>query len=178
MSHLVLATMPKRKRDEGQLQEQVDPTDHHPVRRSRHSCIEQVLDLGKKNVFKSLKLARGFERQKLGRRQKVAKEDNAAEEIARLEAEVVVLKVRCTSKEARRVPLLMSVVDFRFGSYSGDTFVQVHTKIQIDIFFPRSSRLHYDQGPITFAATRNLSCKCTSPTIQLQRRKDGSGRDY
>ena len=54
--------------------------------------IEGSLDQGKKALFRALKVARGFERQKLGRRQKNAKAENAEADITRLEAEVVALK--------------------------------------------------------------------------------------
>jgi hypothetical protein len=44
-------------------------------------------------LHRALKVARGFERQKLGRRQKTAKDNQDVAEVARLEAEVVALKV-------------------------------------------------------------------------------------
>lgn len=54
---------------------------------------ESVLEHSKKALSRALKIARGIERQKLGRRQKTAKESNAAAESARLTAEVTALKV-------------------------------------------------------------------------------------
>ena len=55
--------------------------------------LEEALEQGKKNLFRALKLARGFERQKLGRRQKSARAKNEAGISSRLAAEVTVLKV-------------------------------------------------------------------------------------
>ena len=52
-----------------------------------------ALDQYEKALFRALKLARGFERQKLGRRQKAAKQSNDDVETARLNAEVAALKV-------------------------------------------------------------------------------------
>ena len=54
---------------------------------------EHLLEQGKKALFRSLKVARGFERQKLGRRQKTAKAEKAETDIIRLDAEVAALKV-------------------------------------------------------------------------------------
>ena len=55
--------------------------------------VEHLLEQGKKALFKSLKVARGFERQKLGRRQKTAKAEKAEDDLIRLNAEVAALKV-------------------------------------------------------------------------------------
>ena len=55
--------------------------------------VEHLLEQGKKALFRSLKVARGFERQKLGRRQKTAKAEKAETDVIRLDAEVAALKV-------------------------------------------------------------------------------------
>ncbi len=55
--------------------------------------VEQLLEQGKKALFRSLKVARGFERQKLGRRQKTAKAEKVEADVIRLDAEVAALKV-------------------------------------------------------------------------------------
>lgn len=56
--------------------------------------VKNSVELGKTSLFRALKLARGFERQKLGRRQKTARESNVDVEImARLDAEISTLKV-------------------------------------------------------------------------------------
>lgn len=57
--------------------------------------VEHLLEQGKKALFRSLKVARGFERQKLGRRQKTAKAEKAEDDLIRFSAEVAVLKVCC-----------------------------------------------------------------------------------
>lgn len=62
--------------------------------RAQYAQIEGALDYGRRTLFKALKIARGFERQKLGRRQKTAKEQKKEEDIKRFDAEVAALKVR------------------------------------------------------------------------------------
>ncbi len=64
--------------------------------------LEHETEHGKKILHRALKVARGFERQKLGRRQKTAKDNQDVAEVARLEAEVVALKV-CREQLARRL---------------------------------------------------------------------------
>ena len=59
--------------------------------------VEHLLEQGKKALFKSLKVARGFERQKLGRRQNTAKAEKAYDDLQRLNSEVAALKV-CASE--------------------------------------------------------------------------------
>lgn len=86
--------MPKRKRleiytAEDRLEESLDRSV-----RSQRQQLETFIEYGKKNLSRALKVARGFERQKLGRRQKTAKEKPDHAEMARLEAEVAALKVR------------------------------------------------------------------------------------
>ena len=59
----------------------------------RRRRIKAALDQGQKDLFRALKLGRGFERQKLGRRQKNARADGNDEAFARMEKEVTALKV-------------------------------------------------------------------------------------
>ena len=61
--------------------------------RKRRRRIEAALDHSQKEFFRALKLSRGLERQKLGRRQKKARADGNDEAIARMEKEVTALKV-------------------------------------------------------------------------------------
>ena len=84
--------MSKRKFADFKEQRASKPTAHNEVS-IKHSRVYGVLDNGKTNLFRALKVARGFERQKLGRRQKNAKKDGADGDMARLEAETVALKV-------------------------------------------------------------------------------------
>ncbi|KAL9118295.1 MAG: hypothetical protein Q9187_005162 [Circinaria calcarea] len=60
--------------------------------RQRQRHLEGVIDNGKKSVFRALKLGRGFERQKMGRRQKLAREKHVDKDIKRMDAEIVALK--------------------------------------------------------------------------------------
>ncbi|KAI4124305.1 MAG: hypothetical protein LQ341_007093, partial [Variospora aurantia] len=59
---------------------------------AQRQSFENVLERSKQRLFQALKLARGFERQKLGRRQKVAKEAGDDGDSERLAAEVTALK--------------------------------------------------------------------------------------
>ena len=77
--------MPKRKRE-------VTSRDGGKVSQSQ-TQLEEALEQGKKSLFKALKLARGFERQKLGRRQKSAQVKNEGAALSRFATEVNALKV-------------------------------------------------------------------------------------
>lgn len=58
-----------------------------------HNLVQAVIDNGIFSITHALKIARGFERQKLGRRQKAAKEEsNQLDVTERLNAEVAALK--------------------------------------------------------------------------------------
>lgn len=59
----------------------------------QRSQLAHEIEHGTKILHRALKVARGFERQKLGRRQKAAKDKKDGAETARLEAEVAALKV-------------------------------------------------------------------------------------
>lgn len=59
----------------------------------QRSQLEDEIEHGTKTLHRALKVARGFERQKLGRRQKASKEKKDGAESVRLEAEVAALKV-------------------------------------------------------------------------------------
>ncbi len=82
--------------------------------------LESVLERSKKTLFQALKLARGFERQKLGRRQKVAKaaEDDGVSK--RLASEVIALKVSFrmmpSNDHADNFPLVFRFVHYRRSS--------------------------------------------------------------
>ncbi|CAF9943292.1 MAG: hypothetical protein ALECFALPRED_010995 [Alectoria fallacina] len=84
--------MSKRKHNE--ISSSEAPSNGTPARtlRLQRLQLDDLLDQGKKSLFHSLKVARGFERQKLGRRQKTAKTESNAADTARLEAEVAALK--------------------------------------------------------------------------------------
>lgn len=79
--------MPKRKR-----QTTEDSHSTKPSAQTKH--VDEKLFHGKKILQRALKLAKGFERQKLGRRQKTATQKGESAELVRLEAEISALKVR------------------------------------------------------------------------------------
>lgn len=84
----------KRENEDGFL---AGGTDHTRANLSaQRQSLENVLERSKQPLFQALKLARGFERQKLGRRQKVAKAAGDDGDSERLAAEVAALKVPST----------------------------------------------------------------------------------
>ena len=110
--------MPKRKLSELSNEHAVQTSSSHSHPHEKHQKqkqklqsqsklpaqverLVQVFEHGSVSIFRALKVARGFERQKLGRREKTAKvkdKDKEQEEqrrtLARLAEEIVVLKVR------------------------------------------------------------------------------------
>ena len=87
--------MPKRKRDDEQTHQ-----DEDPAQKIRKTRLRAKIDHGNKSIASALKLARGFERQKLGRRQKTAKND--PKELLRLKEEVMALKALDLGRTAGR----------------------------------------------------------------------------
>jgi BUD22 len=80
--------MPKRKRDNGALLKSDDEEDRTlKIRKSRFVAKKEQ---GNVLLHRALKIARGFERQKLGRRRKTAKEK--PHELLRLKEELIALK--------------------------------------------------------------------------------------
>ena len=71
------------------------PSRYQPKRQkmAQQGGLEGTLNNGKKTLYRALRVSRGFERQKLGRRQKTAKEQKNTNEGARLANEVTALKV-------------------------------------------------------------------------------------
>lgn len=91
--------MPKRKLKEFRSDEVNDSSLSDRGVRAQRERLENLLEHGKKTLFRALKIARGIERQKLGRRQKTAKESDAPpSEAMRLNVEIGALKVRDPSK--------------------------------------------------------------------------------
>lgn len=82
-------TMPKRKHSELSGEDASDNFNRVKATRLGHK-----FERGTQLLFRALKTSRGFERQKLGRRQKTAKSEKDAKTLERLEKEVHVLKVR------------------------------------------------------------------------------------
>ena len=88
--------MPKRKRGEEAIPNGGAVSTSSRALRNHHAQVDGAIVNGKRTLFKALKTARGFERQKLGRRQKTASEAKAEDDVKRLAIEVAALKVRCT----------------------------------------------------------------------------------
>lgn len=85
----IVSEMPKRKRGE-------DGVGQHEASGSAtvlQKRAEEKIFHGRKVVQRSLKVAKGFERQKLARRQKTATQEKKEDEIARINNEIEALKV-------------------------------------------------------------------------------------
>jgi len=84
--------MPKRKREmpDGGGEEAEKSTIQPSLKQLR---AEQKFEHGAKLLTRAFKTARGFERQKLGRRHKTASASKNATDTARIDAEVAALKV-------------------------------------------------------------------------------------
>lgn len=81
--------MAKRKRDEGD-------DDEHDERRltAKQKRVEHKLKQGVTKVGHAFKIAKGFERQKLGRRRKTAAAQDGQKDVERIDLEIAGLKVR------------------------------------------------------------------------------------
>lgn len=86
-------TMSKRKYADFRQGQNGRPNGSESKLYTQNGHIDSLLDLGKRTIFQSLKVARGFERQKLGRRQKAAKSAKIEADIKRHETEIQALKV-------------------------------------------------------------------------------------
>jgi BUD22 len=89
--------MPKRKREEPLSNVNNDEEDDRALKIRKSRLVAQK-EQGTILLYRALKVARGFERQKLGRRQKGAKEN--PQELLRLKEEVIVLKQLDLAKTA------------------------------------------------------------------------------
>lgn len=89
--------MPKRKFEDDNAADGKPNVSNGALRMQRER-LEAILELAKKTLSRALKVAKGFERQKLGRRQKVAKEQKDDAGTVRLKAEEAALKVCCSKR--------------------------------------------------------------------------------
>ena len=83
--------MAKRKREQTES-ESYDPSERK--KKLQKLRLEQKFEHGTVLLHRALKVAKQFERQKLGRRQKTAREKKETAQISRLDGEVQALKVR------------------------------------------------------------------------------------
>lgn len=81
--------MPKRKREDGEAEGSPEVADPKQKR------LQLKLEQGAVKVGHAFKVAKGFERQKLGRRQKTAASEKNEKNAQRVETEIAALKV-CT----------------------------------------------------------------------------------
>lgn len=104
----------KRKRDDDRQNDSGRIELRRGDVRRQQEYLEKLLQGSKRLLAQALKLARGFERQKLGRRQKTAKGAANVDESKRLVAEVKALKVCLTSFVAYQSLTLHQVSRYRF----------------------------------------------------------------
>jgi len=90
IEQILANSMPKRKRSH-RPGEDVDPAREAELKRGQ---IEKKLVHSKKVLNRALKTAKGFERQKLSKRIKLATTQHDGREAGRLQKELEVLKVR------------------------------------------------------------------------------------
>ncbi|QSS66362.1 NADH-ubiquinone oxidoreductase [Histoplasma capsulatum] len=83
--------MPKRKRGDHEESSMLSNQDDRRLR-IQIARLEQKLEHGCQLIFRALKTARGFERQKLGRRQKTSKQKNETAQLSRIGEEIQALK--------------------------------------------------------------------------------------
>lgn len=89
--------MSKRKRDTYDGDDSARDVVEDRALRIRKDRLKAKVEQGTKLLHQGLKLARGFERQKLGRRQKTAASNKSDDQATRLKAEIAALKVICAS---------------------------------------------------------------------------------
>ncbi|KAL9047557.1 MAG: hypothetical protein Q9206_006671 [Seirophora lacunosa] len=117
----------KRENEDGFL---AGGTDHTRANLSaQRQSLENVLERSKQPLFQALKLARGFERQKLGRRQKVAKAAGDDGDSERLAAEVAALK----TKSIASAPTFPSVIESKLKAITKPLDV-AHANVQARLF--------------------------------------------
>ena len=114
--------MSKRKLEH--LDDPVQAFDNKVTKRKHQlqPMLEGVLNNGKKALYQALRISKKLERQKLGRRQKNAKKENAPSEVARLAGEVHALKVSVVADTSTQV-LKLFLTDTKFFSGSGSTSI-------------------------------------------------------
>ncbi|OKL61215.1 hypothetical protein UA08_03386 [Talaromyces atroroseus] len=93
--------MPKRKHSELE-NDRTNTGQDDRVNEVKATRLRHKFERGAQLLFRALKTARGFERQKLGRRQKTAKQENDGKTLERLEKEVQVLKALDLEETAER----------------------------------------------------------------------------
>lgn len=88
---VALSNMPKRKREGAESPEASSCEEQTKSMRQRR--VEHKVDQGHKILNKAFKTAKGFERQKLGRRRKTACEKGDRQDVERIDAETEAIKV-------------------------------------------------------------------------------------
>lgn len=90
--------MPKRKREDGASEGSPEAVADPKQRR-----LQLKLEQGTVKLGHAFKVAKGFERQKLGRRQKTAASEKNESNAQRIEAEIAALKVRSHGRYVENV---------------------------------------------------------------------------
>ena len=141
--------MSKRKREDEKDSEVLT------VGKARRS-FDPILERSKQALFRALKLARGFERQKLGRRQKVAQKATDAVSEQRLAAEVAVLKV--SYNLSLEESCLRVTTELGFEYLSGDIPIPVTCKDPNFSIYPFNFISHARKSDGGLEASEQCDC--------------------
>lgn len=101
--------MPKRKRSDYE-ESNISNLDDRRLG-AQIARLEQKIEHGCQLIHRALKTARGFERQKLGRRQKTARQANETAQLSRIEEEIQALKVEFSFVYCLAIYLYISILN-------------------------------------------------------------------
>lgn len=94
---------------------------------TKHKRIQHKLKVGTAKLGHAFKVAKGFERQKLGRRRKNAASQDKQEDIPRIDAEIAALKVRIPRSQITRVGIRSDLntleIDIRYYRFCRTAFL-------------------------------------------------------
>ncbi|QIX01548.1 hypothetical protein AMS68_007065 [Peltaster fructicola] len=153
--------MPKRKRDFE------EPKASAAKGSARQQRLDHKLDTGTRSIAHACKVAKGFERQKLGRREKTARAEKSDNEITRIQSEIAALKTLDTLGSARLI-LYKSLSKIKAVTAS-ELFTDLLSKrppIQQD---PAAHNIHArlcNSKPVKEALTRTLEDVLTAAHIE------------
>ena len=143
---------------------------------SQQDDLEGILDNGKKALYRALRVSKGFERQKLGRRQKTAKEQNESVESVRLAEEVTALKVSDPTT-SMSWPNSSGLSETQSSISRRDPPLQDPSKIKASIHSPHVSKLDIKESQESTIQSRYRQCKRDREAVQLKPCQTSS-RDY
>lgn len=146
--------MSKRKHAEIDALEASNPISAPSLKKQRKYLVS-ALDDARKSLFRALRLARGFERQKLGRRQKSSKTKKGAKDSERLDGEVAALK---------KLDLTATAESYLCKTLVRTKAVSEHAALPEEV---RVKALALGQTPLDVAAANVVARLCkTGPVVE------------